>query len=162
MTLLGVSTPLFFMGEEVGASLPYRYADFANAREDFPALRQGVGAQLFRFYADLIRLRLARPSLRSGNLDVVYVHDANRVLAFRRWDGAEELLVFSTLSNAAFTAGYSIQNPRLGDGQWREIFNSDRLEYGGEGLVNAETIASGGGVFTARLPANSVLVFQRQ
>jgi 1,4-alpha-glucan branching enzyme len=90
------------------------------------------------------------------------VHDANRVLAFRRWDGAEELLVFSTLSNTPFAAGYSIQNPRLGDGQWREIFNSDRLEYGGDGLANAEIIASGGGVFTAMLPANSVLVFQRQ
>jgi 1,4-alpha-glucan branching enzyme len=162
MTLLGASTPLFFMGEEVGASLSYRHDDFAQAREDFEALRQGAGAQLFRFYADLIRLRLARPSLRSGNLDVVYVHDANRVLAFRRWDGTEELLVFSSLSNTTFAAGYSIENSRLGDGQWREIFNSDRLEYGGDGLVNAETIASGGGVFTAGLPANSVLVFQRQ
>jgi 1,4-alpha-glucan branching enzyme len=151
------------MGEEVGASLPYRYNDFASqARENFHALRQGAGTQLFRFYADLIRLRLARPSLRSGNLDVVYVHDANRVLAFRRWDGAEELLVFSTLSNIAFAAGYGIENSRIGDGQWREIFNSDRLEYGGDGLVNEGAVTSGGGVFTARLPANSVLVFQRQ
>jgi 1,4-alpha-glucan branching enzyme len=163
MTLLGASIPLFFMGEEVGASLPYRYADFAQeGREDFPALRQGEGAQLFRFYADLIRLRLARPSLRTGNIDVVHVHDSNRVLAFRRWEGPEELLVLSTLSNSSFADGYSIQNTRLVDGQWREIFNSDRTEYGGNGLGNPGTIAANGGVFSARLPANSVLVFQRQ
>ncbi len=162
MTLLGASIPMFFMGEEVGASLPYRYADFASAREDYPALRQGAGAQLFGFYADLIRLRLARPSLRTGNLDVVHVHDGNRVLVFRRWEGPEELLVLSTLSNAPFADGYRIQNMRLVDGQWREIFNSDRIEYGGQGLGNPGLVSSSGGVFTARLPANSVVVFQRQ
>ena len=35
MTLLGPGIPMFFMGEEVGASRPYRYADFINAREDY-------------------------------------------------------------------------------------------------------------------------------
>ena len=41
ITLLAPGVPMFFMGEEVGASLPYRYNDFLNNREDFPALRQG-------------------------------------------------------------------------------------------------------------------------
>ena len=36
MTLLGPGIPMFFMGEEVGASRPYRYADFLIAREDYP------------------------------------------------------------------------------------------------------------------------------
>ena len=88
MTLLGPGTPMFFMGEEVGASRPYRYADFINAREDYHALRQGAGANLFRFYQDLIRLRLAHPALRSTNIDIIYTHDANRMLAFRRWEGS--------------------------------------------------------------------------
>ena len=87
MTLLGPGMPMFFMGEEVGASRPYRYDDFVNAREDYYALRQGAGANLFRFYQDLIRLRLAHPALRSSQIDIVYTHDANRVLAFRRWLG---------------------------------------------------------------------------
>ncbi len=162
MTLLGPGIPMFFMGEEVGASRPYRYADFLNAREDYPALRQGAGANLFRFYQDLIRLRLARPALRSHNIDILYTHDANRMLAFRRWEGSEELLVVASLNNTSFSSGYIIQNSRLVDGWWREIFNSDATVYGGSGLVNRNSIASAGGVFSISLPANSVLVFQRQ
>jgi len=162
MTLLGPGIPMFFMGEEVGASEPYRYDDFINHRENFPALRQGAGANLFRFYQELIRLRQAHPALRSRNIDVLYVHDANRILAFRRWEGGEELLVIASLNNGAFGDGYRIQNSRIADGQWREVFNSDAQDYGGGGLLNAGSVASAGGVFSARLPANSVLAFQRQ
>lgn len=162
MTLLGPGIPMFFMGEEVGASEPYRYDDFIEHRENFPALRQGAGANLFRLYQELIRLRLAHPALRSRNIDVLHTHDANRVLAFRRWEAGDELLVIASLSNSAFTDGYRIQSSRIADGRWREIFNSDTTGYGGSGLVDADPIPSAGGVFSARLPANSVLVFQRQ
>ncbi|MFA4902411.1 MAG: alpha-amylase family glycosyl hydrolase [Desulfobaccales bacterium] len=161
MTLLGPGIPMFFMGEEVGASRPYRYADFINAREDYYALRRGPGANLFRFYQDLIRLRLAQPHLRSPNLDLLHTHDANRLLAFRRGEGSEELLIVASLNNNAFADGYVIQNVRIADGQWREIFNSDATAYGGSGLANQGLIPSAGGVFTVRVPANSVLVFQR-
>ena len=162
MTLLGPGIPMFFMGEEVGASEPYRYDDFIEHRENFPALRQGAGANLFRLYQELIRLRLAHPALRSRNIDVLHTHDANRVLAFRRWEAGDELLVIASLNNSAFTDGYRIQSSRIADGRWREIFNSDTTGYGGSGLVDADPIPSAGGVFSARLPANSVLVFQRQ
>lgn len=162
MTLLGSGIPMFFMGEEVGASLPYRYADFLNARENFLALREGVSTGLFRFYADLIHLRLSRPAFRSNNIEILYTHDANRILAFRRWEAGEELLVIASLNNNAFANGYRIQNSRIADGQWQAVFNSDAQDYGGGGLLNPGPIASSGGVFSARLPANSVLVFQRQ
>ena len=162
MTLLGPGIPMFFMGEEVGASRPYRYDDFINAREDYYALRQGPGANLFRCYQDLIRLRLAQPALQSPNLDILHTHDVNRVLAFRRWQGSEELLIVTSLNNTSFTDGYVIQNGTIADGQWREIFNSDAAVYGGSGLANQELISSARGVFTVRVPANSVLVFKRQ
>jgi 1,4-alpha-glucan branching enzyme len=162
LTLLGPGVPMFFMGEEVGASRPYRYDDFVNAREDFYALRRGAGANLFRFYQDLIRLRLTHPALRSFNLDVVYTQNDNRLLAFRRWDSTAELLVVASLNNASFSNGYTISNPRIVDGQWREIFNSDAVQYGGSGLLNQDTLSSSNGDITARLPANSVLVLQRQ
>jgi 1,4-alpha-glucan branching enzyme len=164
MTLLGPGIPMFFMGEEVGASRAYRYRpeDFINAREDYYALRRGPGANLFRFYQDLIRLRLAQPPLRSHNIDILHTHDANRLLAFLRWSEGQELLVVASLNNNAFTDGYVMQNPRIADGQWREIFNSDEAIYGGSGLANSGLIPSASGVFTVRVPANSVLVFQRQ
>ena len=162
MTLLGPGVPMFFMGEEVGASRPYLYDDFINAREDFYALRQGAGASLFRFYQDLIRLRLTQPALRSFNLDIVYTHNGHRLLAFRRWDSATELLVVASLNNASFDNGYTIYGPGIEAGQWREIFNSDAVQYGGSGMLNQDTLSSSNGAFTARLPANSVLVLQRQ
>jgi 1,4-alpha-glucan branching enzyme len=167
MTLLSPGVPMFFMGEEVGATRQYRYEDFGTEefrrrREDFPAMRQGSGANLFRYYAELIRLRLARPALRSRNVEILFPSDPDRVIAFRRWEGPEELLVIGSLNNQAFGDGYSIRNSRIADGQWREIFNSDATVYGGWGITNPDTRASAGGVFTPRLPANSVLVFQRQ
>ena len=153
---------MFFMGEEVGASLPYRFDDFLDNREDFPALRQGAGARLFRFYQDVLRLRQAHPALRSRACEIVHVHDANRVLAFRCWTTAEDMLVVGSLNDWAFRDGYRIQDTRIADGQWREIFNSDADIYGGSGLFNAGTIASSGGVISVNLPANSVFVLQRQ
>ncbi|WP_089726815.1 alpha-amylase family glycosyl hydrolase [Candidatus Thiosymbion oneisti] len=162
VTLLGPGVPMFLMGEEVGASEPYRYDDFLAHREDFPVLRRGVGSRLFRFYQDAIRLRLRSPALRSANIEVVYVHDADRLLVFRRWDGPEDFLVVASLSNRDFPAGYEIRNGSIADGTWRELLNSDASVYGGSGLGNAGGIHSLGGVFTPRLAANSVLVFQRQ
>jgi 1,4-alpha-glucan branching enzyme len=162
MTLLAPATPMFFMGEEVGASLPYRFAAFLGAREDYAALRAGAGANLFRFYADIIRLRLARPALRSRNCDILHAHDDNRVIAVRRWDGGEEMIVVGCLNNWAFRGGYRIQDPHIADASWREVFNSDAAGYGGGGLLNGGQIASGGGAITVNIPANSVLVLQRQ
>lgn len=164
VTLLAPGVPMFFMGEEVGASRPYSYRieDFLRNREDFQALRQGAGSRLFRFYQELIRLRLAHPGLRSANIDIVYVHDANRMLAFRRWDGPEDFLVVASLNNTSFGDGYEVRNSRIADGAWREVLNSDAQTYGGWGLENPVTLRSAGGVFAPRIPANSVLVFQRQ
>lgn len=164
MTLLGPGVPMFFMGEEVGASRPYRYqsADFRNAREDYYALRQGPAQALFRFYADLVRLRLAHPALRSRNCDIIHTHDVNRVLAFRRWAVGEEMVVIGCLSNFAFSGGYRFQDSRIADGRWREEFNSDADMYGGRGLLNAGSITSSGGVITVNLAPNCVIVLRRE
>lgn len=162
VTLLAPGIPMFFMGEEVGASRPYRYDDFINNREDYQALRLGSGNALFRFYQAVIALRRARPALRTGNFEVLHVHDANRLLAFRRWDGPEDFIVVASLNNGAFSAGYSILNTRIADGEWREVFNSVAADYGGFGVVNAQAIPSRGGVLTPRVPANGVIVLQRQ
>ncbi len=161
MTLLAPATPMFFMGEEVGASRPYRFADFLGAREDYAALRAGAGANLFRFYADIIRLRLAHPALRSRDCDILHAHDDNRVIGVRRRGMGEEMIVIGCLNNWAFRDGYRIQNPRIADASWREVFNSDAAEYGGGGLLNGGQITSGGGAITVNVPANSVLVLQR-
>lgn len=162
VTLLAPGVPMFFMGEEVGASLPYRYNDFLNFREDFPALRQGAGARMFAFYRDVLALRAARPALRSPNIEILHTHDANRLLAFRRSDPTGDFIIIATLSNWSFSTGYQIRDSRIPDGQWVEVINSDATRYGGAGLVNAAPLPSVGGTITAIVQANCLIVLQRR
>ncbi|KAH7397134.1 glycoside hydrolase superfamily [Pyrenochaeta sp. MPI-SDFR-AT-0127] len=54
LSLLSAATPVFFMGEEVGAQQPYRYNNFLHRREDIIALRDGIGRPMFHFFKDLI------------------------------------------------------------------------------------------------------------
>ncbi|MBI2909588.1 MAG: alpha amylase C-terminal domain-containing protein [Chloroflexi bacterium] len=138
MSMLSAGTPMFFMAEEVGAKKPYTYNHFMVNREDLYAEKAGNGANLFRFYADLISLRKAHPALRSRNIDVLHVHNASRVIAFRRWDDSEEFLVVASLNNWPFLRGYALRTDpsRLRDGGWREVFNSDARAYGGYNFSN--------------------------
>ncbi|RAI44231.1 alpha-amylase family glycosyl hydrolase [Rhodoplanes roseus] len=161
LALLGPATPMFFMGEEAGAREPYRYDDFIFHRENFEALAEGEGARLFRYYQAVIALRLGVPALRSRALDILHVHDANRVLAFRRAAEGRDLVVIASLNNQAFAAGYRIQHPALADGTWREVLNSDAPEFGGTGLLNPGAIDSRQGGLTVLLAANSVVVLER-
>ena len=161
MTMLSAGTPMFMMGEEIGAQQPYRYGDFMQHRENLLGERQTNGQRLFRFYQDIIQLRLSHPGLRSHFIDIIHVHNANRVIAFRRWDATEELLVVASLNNHPFGTGYTLENPRLRNNVWREIFNSDAQIYGGDSVGNfGGTIPSTNGRIHLVVPANGFVVFQ--
>lgn len=162
MAMLSAGTPMFLMGEEIGAQKPYRYEDFLQNREDLLGSRHNNGQGLFRFYQDIIQFRLSHPGLRSHEIDIIHVHNANRVIAFRRWDESEELLIVASLNNYPFGSGYTIESSRLGDGRWREIFNSDAELYGGNNVGNSgATIPSLHGRIHVVIPANGFVVFQK-
>lgn len=162
MTMLSAGTPMFLMGEEIGAQKAYRYRDFMNNREDLLGERQTNGQRLFQFYQDIIRLRLNHPGLRSHNINIVHVHDANRVIAFRRWDNSEEFLIVASLNNNSFGSGYAIENSQLRNSTWREIFNSDAELYGGNNVGNLSTsIPSNNSWIQVVIPANGFVVLQR-
>lgn len=173
MTMLSAGTPMFFMGEEIGAQKFYIYPDrdpdsdedlrqFLNDREDLLGERQTNGQRLFRFYQDIIRLRLNHSGLRSHNIDIIHVHNANRVIAWRRWDETEELLIVASLNNHPFDTGYTIENSRLRNSSWNEIFNSDSSPYGGDNVGNfGATIPSNDGRIHLVIPANGFVVCQR-
>ena len=162
MAMLSAGTPMFFMGEEIGAVQDYRYNDFIDHRENFPEARAGDGERLFRYYQDLIKLRHTYAALRSRHVEVVHVHDAHRVLAFIRSDGYEDLLVVASLANRAWLSGYQIEHDAIAGRSWREIFNSDAEAYGGSNVGNAGSIlAAGGDGISAVIPANSVVVFRK-
>jgi 1,4-alpha-glucan branching enzyme len=164
LSLLSAGTPMFFMGEEIGATQPYRFNDFLSHREDLFGERAGNGARLFRFYQDLICFSRCHPATRAQAIDVVHALGATRVIAFIRAAGSDQLFVVASLRNEPFLDGYIIQTDpsRLPDGSWREVFNSDAAIYGGSNVGNfGADLPASGGRFEARLPAAGFVVFQR-
>ena len=165
ITLLSAGTPMFLFGEEVGAMKKFMYGNVLNNREDLEGMRQSYGANLFAYYQGLIRLRLnpSYPALRSRNIDIVYVSNDNRLIAFRRWQFDQHFLVIASLNNNPFDhPGYTIISSQLGDESWREVFNSDSSFFGGNNVGNAgEILPSGQGWLQSVIPANGLVVLER-
>jgi 1,4-alpha-glucan branching enzyme len=162
MSMLSAGTPMFLMGEEVGAQKPFTYNRFYEDKEDLVELRATSGAGLFRFYSDVINFRLASSAIRSRNLQVVAACDAGRVIAFRRWDNTGDFIVVGSLSNAAYGA-YRISHRSLGDDDWRERFNSDSQFYGGGDVGNqGAALGAAAGTLELVLPPNGFVILERQ
>jgi 1,4-alpha-glucan branching enzyme len=162
MTLLSAGTPMFFMGEEIGAEKPYRYDDFLAHREDIIGQAAADGARLFAYYRDLINFSIGNSAIRSRNIEIPVVHDENRVIAFHRWDETGEFLVAGTLANAPYAAGYWLASHRFGEGEWAEVLNSDAAQYGGWNIGNAGAPRrSQNGALNVVLPASGVVVLQK-
>lgn len=165
LTLLSAGTPMFFMGEEIVAQKIYKYDNTHQAKEDLKGERSGSGAKIFRYYQDLIRLRLANRAARSKHVDVIHAYGPTRVIAFTRNHGNDHLLIVASLNNHAFLDGYIIQTDagRLFSGWWKETFNSDAGIYGGSNVGNyGASIPSNHGRIELRIPANGLLVLQKQ
>jgi 1,4-alpha-glucan branching enzyme len=165
MAALSAGTPMFLMGEEIGAAKYFRYNDFYNNKEDLIGQRAGDGQFLYAFYKALIRFVTASTAARSLSLDVIYTHNDNRVVAFTRTAPKQELLVIGSLNDSAFDHGYVIGTDaaRLPAGTWQEVFNSDAAAYGGDGVNNGSSLlqASNGSV-NAILPAHGFIVLERK
>jgi 1,4-alpha-glucan branching enzyme len=165
ISLLCAGTPLFFMGEEIGAQKHYTFDGFLPAREDILGERAGHGKTLFGFYRDLISVRHRFESIRSRNIDILHQSNANRVIAFKRWTGDEQIIVVASLNNAAFDNGYVIEKDPVGipDARWKEIFNSDAAIYGGANVGNfGAMISSSQGRINMVIPASGLLVLVKQ
>jgi 1,4-alpha-glucan branching enzyme len=160
MTLLSAGTPMFLMGEEVGAVKEFTYDGFLDKREDLHGQRAGEGRFLFRFYRDLIRLRLRHRALSTASLGIMHVHNADRLLAFHRWNGPEHYLVVSTLSDTGWPDGYTVSTPSDASGSWREIFTSDAPEFGGDGVSNDGELHAQDGKLSVKLPARGFVVLR--
>ena len=153
---------MFLFGEEVGAEQDFVYGQVLEFREDLKALRHGTGKYLFKFYQDVIQLRLKNEALKSQNIEVVYTHNSNRIIAFRRWNESQNYLIVASLSNLPFDdPGYFIESSAIPHGRWQEVFNSDSANYWGWNVGNAGGIlySSDMGVECA-IPAIGVLVFE--
>jgi len=165
LSLLSAGTPMFFMGEEIGAQKLYTHIDFLSNREDILGERAGNGKALFRFYQDLISLSRRLRSIRSHNIDILHQWNSNRVIAFKRWGADEQVIIVASLNNIPFENGYVIEKDVLAipDAGWKEIFNSDASIYGGRNVGNGgATIASSQGRLNVAIPANGFVMLVKQ
>jgi 1,4-alpha-glucan branching enzyme len=164
MAMLSAAIPMFLFGEEVGFEKDFLYGKVLENREDLQGLKGGSGRNLFKFYADLIRLRRDTPTINQQNIEVVFVHNEHRLIAFRRWSGPyAEALVVGSLNNQPFNnRSYVMRADRLFGGRWREIFNSDAQIYGGDNIGNVGgIIENDNGSFECVIPARGFMVFQK-
>ena len=156
---------MFFMGEETGAQKRYTFNNFLANREDIFGARNGNGKTLFRFYQDLISLSGRLRSIRSHNIDILHQSNGNRVIAFKRWSGDEEVIIVASFNNTSFANGYGVAKDSLAipNARWKEIFNSDAAIFGGQNVGNGGgTIVSKQGRLDVVIPANGFVVFMKQ
>ena len=165
LSVFSAGNPMFYMGEEIFAQKSSKYNNIVEAKEDLYGERRGNGALMFRFYQDVLALNRQHSTLRSQGIDILHAQPEPRVIAFTRRLFGEDLLVIASLNNTAFADGYVIATDqgRLPNGQWREIFNSDGVAYGGGNMGNlSAALPASGGRIQVRLPAHSILVFRRE
>jgi 1,4-alpha-glucan branching enzyme len=89
----------------------------------------------------------------------------NRVIAFKRWNGVEQIIIIASLNNTAFANGYVIAKDlaAIPNGGWKEVFNSDAAMYGGQNVGNAgAVIPSSAGRINVVVPANGFVVLVKQ
>jgi 1,4-alpha-glucan branching enzyme len=165
LSLLSAGTPMFFMGEEIGAQKRYTYNNFLPNREDILGERARPSQVLFRFYQDLISLSRRLRSIRSHNIDILHQSNPDRVIGFKRWSGDEEAIVVASLNNTPFANGYVIEKDLLAipNAGWKEIFNSDAAVYGGQNVGNGGAIIrSAQGRINVVIPASGFVIFVKQ
>jgi 1,4-alpha-glucan branching enzyme len=137
----------------------------ANGKTVDPAMGDHL-----RFTQDAVRLRREQPALRGEGLNVFYVSDVDRVIAYHRWvEGVgQDCVVVATLSESTWW-GYQLGFPSTG--RWVEVFNSDVYDNwvnpmvaGNAGGVTAAAVPMHGLAASASvvIPANGVVVFSRQ
>jgi 1,4-alpha-glucan branching enzyme len=140
---------LLFMGAELGQWQEWNH----DASLDWHLLDDPAHDGLRRWLADLNRVYRDRPALHELDCDpdgFEWVHTSDSessVLAFlrRSRDGAEVALAVMNLTPVA-RPNYRLGAPRAGF--WREVANSDALDYGGSGAGNM------GGVESTAEPAH--------
>ena len=120
--------PMLFQGQEI---LEDRW--FSDG-DPIDWTRLETYAGVHRYYRDLIRLRRdwwdTTRGLRGQHLHVHHVNEADKVIAFHRWEMGgprDDVVVVMNFANRAYTA-YELGFPRAGE--WHVRLNGDWPGYG--------------------------------
>jgi 1,4-alpha-glucan branching enzyme len=138
---------LLFMGQEFG-----QWTEWNEARSlDWHLLQWQDHQQLQRFVADLNQIYLREPALhRIDNswegFQWIDISDAERsIISFMRRSGTQDEHIADTIVVVCNFTPVPRYNYRVGlpqNGNYVEILNSDRREYGGSGVGNYQQVAA--------------------
>jgi len=170
LLLTAPGVPMLFMGQEFLEDK--LWTDNEGAHPGHLIYWEGLESNktmkdYFQFMKELIWLRRRHPALRGESINVFYVNEVDRIIAFHRWIDTvgRDVVVICSLNESTLWS-YELGFPKAGT--WLEVFNSDVYENwvnpwaaGNQGSV----VANGEGRHTlpssARImiPANSILIF---
>jgi len=113
--------------------------------------------QQFHFFKDAIALRNSSPAFSAGaEVNRVFTHNDDSVMAFTRKSGNEEYLVVASL-NRNNLEGYNMPLP---PGNWKEVLNSDAGAYGGNNFGNFGATLNGGNT-KVNIPSAGYVVLKK-
>jgi len=163
LTLFSGGTTMFLFGEEVGAEKKFLYGSVLHNREDYVTLKDTSGKFLFEFYKQAINLWKSHIGLKSKNIEIVYSHNDNRILVFRKWFENNEYLIIASLSNKHFhQPSYTIISDKINPTEWLEIFNGNSEIFGGDNIGNfSSKIYSTKGILNCTIPSNSITILKK-
>ncbi|KQS54442.1 glycogen branching protein [Brevundimonas sp. Leaf363] len=115
---------------------------------------------------ELNRLHRTEPALHARDCEgegfewLIADDRANSVFAWlRKAPGAAPIAVISNMTPVE-RSNYRVPLP--GNGRWTEIFNSDALDYGGDGLGNLGSVLAAEGRATLTLPPLSTIMLRHE
>ena len=123
---------MIWMGEEIGE---YKEKTPGIAKlewtliEDREDNSNAINKQQLQYYKDVIHLRKSNLALTSPNLEFIYEHIDNRILAWRRWSSPpddNQVLIIFNMSSTTYE-NYDIPNVST-NGLWFEWLNNNK-EY---------------------------------
>jgi 1,4-alpha-glucan branching enzyme len=127
LVMTSPGTPMILQGQEL-----LETNQFSDTRP-MDWARTNAQAGTLRLYRDLIRLRRnldgVSPGLMGDAAAVYQVDNANKLIAYSRWDSAttgDAVVVVANFANAV-RAGFPVRFPEAGT--WFALFNSDSTNY---------------------------------
>lgn len=122
MTAPGI--PMIFQGEEFLQD-GWFDMDVANNYLDWGNVTTYNG--ILQMYKDLITLRNTYGALRSGNINVFHIDNDNKLIAYHRWDGYQNMVVIANFADKSWNGDYQIGWPVWKTGHC--VFNGDWNGY---------------------------------
>ena len=117
-----------------------------------------IANQMLTFIQDLSTLVKENDTLRKGQIINTYIDSHHRVHSHHLKLGNEELLVIKNFGGNFHKSEYGFAN--FPEGNWQEVFNSDKEAYGGSNYIN-ETRTINAKNQAMNLAPNAVIILRK-